>query len=158
VYRLIIDEQQRTVPENLVHAVFQFQKLEQDGYFWIDAICINQLDNKERSAQVNMMDKIYQKAEAVDVWLGKWTPDAGKVNGILLELLRVYGEYHNVETYPIRRSWTIGPYILPAPDWELFAQLLSRRWFHRLWALQEFALAAKVNLRCGPYIIDLKLL
>jgi hypothetical protein len=49
-----------------------------------------------------MMDKVYQKAEVLDVRLGKWTPDAGKVNGILLELLRVYEEYQNVEKYPLR--------------------------------------------------------
>jgi Heterokaryon incompatibility protein (HET) len=128
---LIIDEQQHTVLENLVYALFQFLKLELDGYFWIDAICINQLDNKERSAQVNMMDKVYQKAEAVDVWLGKWTPDTGKVNGILLELLRVYEEYQNVEKYPLRPLWIIGHKILPT-DWEIVAQFLLRRWFHRL--------------------------
>jgi hypothetical protein len=38
---------------------------------WIDAICINQADLKERSHQVSFMKDIYQGAHAVIVWLGE---------------------------------------------------------------------------------------
>jgi hypothetical protein len=37
---------------------------------WIDAICINQDDNPEKSSQVAMMRRIYQHATRVLVWLG----------------------------------------------------------------------------------------
>lgn len=40
------------------------------GFFWIDAICINQDDLEERSAQVAIMPQIYSKADCVIVWLG----------------------------------------------------------------------------------------
>lgn len=46
---------------------------------WIDAVCINQNDLDERSAQVAMMMSIYAQAECVHVWLGDETgpaPDA----------------------------------------------------------------------------------
>jgi hypothetical protein len=43
-------------------------------YVWIDAICINQEDALEKSAQVARMLKIYEKAQSVAVWLGE--PDA----------------------------------------------------------------------------------
>jgi hypothetical protein len=39
-------------------------------HFWVDAICINQTDNKEKSHQVALMAKIYQRARHVFVWLG----------------------------------------------------------------------------------------
>jgi hypothetical protein len=39
-------------------------------YFWIDAICINQTNNKEKSFQVGLMAKIYQRAHQVFAWLG----------------------------------------------------------------------------------------
>ena len=39
--------------------------------YWIDAICINQADDIERSEQVGLMNKIYQKAAAVTIWLGE---------------------------------------------------------------------------------------
>ena len=41
-----------------------------DVYLWVDAICINQLDVKERSSQVAMMLDVYTKAEKVFAWLG----------------------------------------------------------------------------------------
>lgn len=37
---------------------------------WIDAICINQTDADEKSAQVNMMWSLYENAQLVLVWLG----------------------------------------------------------------------------------------
>lgn len=40
------------------------------GFFWIDALCINQADLEERSAQVQIMPQIYTKASCVIVWLG----------------------------------------------------------------------------------------
>ena len=37
---------------------------------WIDAICINQKDNEERSQQVMLMKHIYTQAQGVIIWLG----------------------------------------------------------------------------------------
>jgi hypothetical protein len=41
------------------------------GYIWIDAICINQADNREKESQVQMMGDIYHRAFNVVVWLGE---------------------------------------------------------------------------------------
>jgi hypothetical protein len=40
------------------------------GCFWIDAICIDQSNVKERNEQVRKMKDIYERAEEVIVWLG----------------------------------------------------------------------------------------
>ena len=37
---------------------------------WIDAICINQANEKEKTEQIRLMGDIYAEAEAVYVWLG----------------------------------------------------------------------------------------
>lgn len=37
---------------------------------WVDAVCIDQADDEERSEQVQMMSGIYKKASRVLVWLG----------------------------------------------------------------------------------------
>ncbi|OAG15396.1 hypothetical protein CC77DRAFT_946771, partial [Alternaria alternata] len=39
-------------------------------HLWVDAICIDQMNNAERTAQVRRMDTIYRNASAVSVWLG----------------------------------------------------------------------------------------
>jgi hypothetical protein len=44
---------------------------------WVDAICINQGDVKERAHQVQMMGLAYNKAKNVIAWLGEETKDSG---------------------------------------------------------------------------------
>src|SRR5437762_98696 len=39
--------------------------------FWIDALCIDQRDLKERSRQVKDMGSVYRRASRVQVWLGQ---------------------------------------------------------------------------------------
>ncbi|KAK1671868.1 heterokaryon incompatibility protein-domain-containing protein [Colletotrichum godetiae] len=46
-----------------------------DLSLWVDAVCINQSSNTEKSVQVGMMAELYQKAKYVFVWLGnEWAP------------------------------------------------------------------------------------
>ncbi|KAM6532795.1 hypothetical protein FALCPG4_005846 [Fusarium falciforme] len=40
---------------------------------WVDAICINQMDNDEKSTQIRLMRKIYTWAKNVYLWLGLGT-------------------------------------------------------------------------------------
>jgi hypothetical protein len=42
-----------------------------DYLFWIDALCINQMDATEKARQINLMGDIYANAVFVLVWLGK---------------------------------------------------------------------------------------
>jgi hypothetical protein len=37
---------------------------------WADAVCINQKANKEKSSQVAQMNRIYEYANRVLIWLG----------------------------------------------------------------------------------------
>jgi hypothetical protein len=39
-------------------------------FLWVNAICINQDDVRERNDQVSLMDDIYGKAQQKLVWLG----------------------------------------------------------------------------------------
>jgi hypothetical protein len=47
--------------------------------FWVDAICINQLDQEEKSFQVGLMAEIYQRAWHVFAWLGPADKDTDMV-------------------------------------------------------------------------------
>lgn len=46
---------------------------------WIDAICINQSDIKERTQQVQQMDAVYRGAKSVLVWLGSETNTSARL-------------------------------------------------------------------------------
>jgi len=42
---------------------------------WVDALCINQENDAEKTVQVMKMNQIYQKAYSVCIWLGLDDPD-----------------------------------------------------------------------------------
>ncbi|OCL01439.1 hypothetical protein AOQ84DRAFT_306705, partial [Glonium stellatum] len=55
---------------NLLATLKELRDENEDRYFWVEAICINQEAKAEKSTQVPLMDKIYSKATNVVVWLG----------------------------------------------------------------------------------------
>ncbi|KAK0719130.1 heterokaryon incompatibility protein-domain-containing protein, partial [Lasiosphaeris hirsuta] len=58
------------VTENLAAALQYLRSPSEERVVWIDAICINQRDKSERSAQVRLMGDIYRSATRVISWLG----------------------------------------------------------------------------------------
>ena len=69
------------VTTNLFHFLQQFctVALPDTPWIWIDAMCINQLDRKERGAQVDMMGRIYTSCAEVIIWLGIGTLETQRV-------------------------------------------------------------------------------
>ncbi|KAK5745532.1 hypothetical protein LTR17_001403 [Elasticomyces elasticus] len=59
------------ITESLHDALQRLRRPDSTRTLWADAICINQADMNERSAQVSMMDRVYQQAKSIPVWLGQ---------------------------------------------------------------------------------------
>ncbi len=59
-----------SIRQNLWDFLAMARKNLTDQYFWIDALCIDQTNTKERNHQVQQMGNIYARASAVIVWLG----------------------------------------------------------------------------------------
>lgn len=55
----------------------------QQRYYWVDAICINQDDDKERGHHVDFMGDIYRRADRVIAWLGPATAESNRVIGAM---------------------------------------------------------------------------
>ena len=72
-------------------------------YYWIDALYIDQLNDEERSEQVTITDKIFQRANAVDLWLGQAYPDTQETNDIVRDLVSHQEPEHK---WPSRPKWT----------------------------------------------------
>ncbi|KAE9375082.1 hypothetical protein N431DRAFT_333459, partial [Stipitochalara longipes BDJ] len=56
--------------DNLFRALCYIGSARISGWLWIDAICINQTDGKEKVDLICQMDTIYSKATEVIGWLG----------------------------------------------------------------------------------------
>jgi hypothetical protein len=99
-----------------------------DKNIWIDALCINQTDNLERSAQVQMMGHIYAVCSTVIVWLGK-----DETLGPLCDWINA-------------RHWQepLKPEVRSS-----LAHFCSHAYWTRLWITQEVMLARKLQVWVG---------
>jgi hypothetical protein len=107
---------------------------------WIDAICINQNDDNERSAQVRMMDRVFAIASRVIVDLGEETPGSRLLFDELVEADQSYK--------------LTGKYTRPRPSDKIIQELeclFRRPWFSRVWVIQEVVANPCVRIMCGTH-------
>lgn len=78
------------VTENVFQALQQLRSTRgRQRMVWIDAICINQKDQAEKTMQVSMMGDIFSRAQRVNIWLSRPT-----------EAMKVAFEYIRLSTGP----------------------------------------------------------
>lgn len=71
-YNILLNECRVEVRPNLLHALQQISKSKwRNQYLWVDAVCINQQSNAEKSIQITRMRDIFDTSVNVLVWLGK---------------------------------------------------------------------------------------
>ncbi|KAH9210233.1 heterokaryon incompatibility protein-domain-containing protein, partial [Leptodontidium sp. 2 PMI_412] len=135
-----IGKQTLSVTVNLHKALSGFRHHSIERILWVDAICINQEDTSEKEQQIQIMATIYALASLVVVWLG----DAAENSDEALEEICHVARYKNSSNSP-RPECTQENAVLA---------LLLRRWFRRIWVLQEVAAARHILVMCGSMEID----
>ncbi|KAL8884389.1 MAG: hypothetical protein Q9215_007550 [Flavoplaca cf. flavocitrina] len=137
------------VTENLYNALQYLRNMISPRTLWVDATCINQRDDEERSQQVTRMADIYRSAAKVLIWLG---PAADNSTEALEALETLASKIHVDWTFKtisaaceedVQSDWL--DHSKPAPfdreTWISIGRLLNRSWFSRLWVWQEVFLA-----------------
>lgn len=69
VHKIKLNNQRKTVQPNL-HNALQCMRNGLQEWFWIDALCIDQGNLRERNEQVRQMEQTYKNALQVASWLG----------------------------------------------------------------------------------------
>jgi hypothetical protein len=172
-YRIDLDRKPFFVTYNLHVALAVLRHRDHDVFFWIDAICINQNDNAEKSSQVQMMRDIYAKATRTHVWLGLATEDTSRTFKLWRRFSQTTPEERK-QTAMAFESWTYGSDNTSEerdPCWgkpdvsDLFQDLLvhgvseiiemtEHEWWRRVWVIQEVVLSREVVLRRGDEKLD----
>ena len=126
---------------------------------WVDAKCINQSSLYERVSQVPLMRQIYNQAEMVYIWLGEAIASTEAGIGLLQQactaIQRLSRDTVNKGQYP-----TLMDMGLPQtfdPSWQAAAEIASRPWFTRVWAIQEIVVARRCMFLCGRFKLHLEL-
>lgn len=125
---------------NLHRALTHLRSKEQHIALWVDALCINQEDEREKNMQVQKMAKIYSKAFRVLVWLGPSVPSLESSKTIEETLDFVY-EILNLASFDAKVKDEDSP-----PKWAALVELMRCDWFSRRWVVQELALASDATL------------
>jgi hypothetical protein len=112
-----VDNYDLPVGANLHAALSHLRDHYVERIMWIDAICINQEDPKEKAHQVQFMAKIYAKANRVTVWLGEAAADSDQA----LEEIRQAAD-------KLSKSSDNETAILA---------ILQRQWFQRIWVREQ---------------------
>lgn len=136
------------VQPNLFVALKSIRRTDKPSLLWVDAICINQLDDVEKGHQVSRMGQIYAKARAVAAWLGPATEDS-KFAFRCLKLERLSRDIRErVQGLPgSDRIIANLPHIEPPGDG--LRALCRRDYWQRAWIRQEILLAKDIYLYCG---------
>jgi hypothetical protein len=116
-----------------------------DGtWWWIDSICIDQKNHKEKSQQVPRMTQIYRDAHEVIVWLGPQSDDSDRALDFIGFLNRLDKVKFGKKT--LRKKLHQDRHL---KDWIAYENFFLRRWWTRIWTLQEFVIPSIVSFWCG---------
>lgn len=148
---ITVNQQPFSVTANLNTALRALRLPHQDRLLWVDAICIDQASDTEKSHQVGQMRLVYKLAETVIIWLG---PNSDG-SDLLMTLAKTL-DLHASKTKTWEQEWESIVVANGGPATDLFRrayaaleELLARPWFRRVWVLQEVASARSAVILCG---------
>ena len=128
--------QQFHIRRRLYEALKHLRDRDQDRelYLWVDALCINQEDEAEKTQQVQKMDRIYSAAGNVIIWLGAGNKKCEEGLEFIQEIL----DFRNFDAKVEDKS--------SPPKWDALVELMHQVWFRRRWVIQELALARNATI------------
>lgn len=112
------------VSENCFQALKHIMKTFGARRVWVDAICINQEDEKEKARQIPLMGSIYSGAESVYVWLGTGNATTNRVTTVLRTgepswAQQVTGNLGSTSVFNIVIWWIIIKACFQRQSWQL---------------------------------------
>lgn len=174
---VFIDGASRFVRLNCRDALWQARLHHGACWIWVDSLCMNQEDLTEKGHQVKRMGDIFASAQCVLCCTGMETSDIQTIDSLWPEFLVQDISSDRTRISPNRwKKGTKASEFLYEPStaeeyndllirgaksneypplavWRFHAacdDFLNRPYWHRLWIVQEFRLAAERSILCGP--------
>jgi hypothetical protein len=136
--RIYLQDESFPISENLYLGLQSIRKSQEPMFLWVDAICIHQANEEEKSQQVvNMLD-IYLRADRVHVWLG---PCRGNTEFALSFLSAMEPVESHVSKCPNCLERLLDG----------IKDVFTRPWFRRTWVKQEIYAAKQITTYCGRF-------
>jgi hypothetical protein len=152
---ITVNDRTVSVTRNLEKALRALRRLDQN-IVWVDALCINQQDMKERGRQVVRMKDIYSNAALTVAWLGS---DHGGNAAMAFKCMRILADGPKDPDYDIIiddiRLWLGVSRGSPTiHELTAFYAMMKQRYWARTWIIQELILSPNVLFIWGEEILS----
>ncbi|KAF4948552.1 hypothetical protein FGADI_9547 [Fusarium gaditjirri] len=178
------------ITQNLHEALRQFRRDGIESWLWIDAICIEQSNDLEKSWQIMQMRETFSHAKIVYLWLGTGTIESDVTMDFIsrvgpraqscdvtnlwnkMEIRREIESYIKQQPRPQETDGDtaseskLGPFfcdllnehalLAPSPLITGISNILQRDYWHRIWIIQEVALAKEALVVVGTKTVALE--
>jgi hypothetical protein len=161
---IFIDEEGAAIPitQSLYSALLNVRDASEERVIWIDQICIDQCNVRERNEQVQQMGSIYENAERDIVWLGNGNRSECAAVDWLTAVMKAWEAF--ILSNPSGRWNKAATVALESQNAEVDAHWhkldhifrLNPIW-NRVWIVQEILLADKIVLQHSNSKIDFDL-
>lgn len=143
------------ISQTVENALRRLRFRQKPRWLWVDQLCINQVDETEKSHQVHQMHSIYSDADQVISWLGTGDEKSDLICRLMRDtgralrqrdieaLQKLYGKDRSVDLVAAK---------------EAFHGFCERRYWTRLWVIQEFAVGRRVAVAWGNWIVKSELI
>ncbi|KAF7155358.1 hypothetical protein CNMCM5623_007429 [Aspergillus felis] len=156
---------QLSITLNLNIALRQLRLPHAHRRLWVDAVCINQDDLRERERQVGYMRLVYKHAVAVIAWLGPGMPETKEAFDFARRLSELQKDMNQTATgasdgrafYSMKKEAdVILLESLIAEPWatDALARLFAEQYFQRVWCIQEVIASQRCIAKCGQHEMD----
>ena len=148
VRQLRIDDSILGITPNLHAALLQLRSFWAcPSYLWVDAVCVDQENLKERAQQVLLMRSIYQSARNTFSWIGEADTQGEQFISLIQTIHNkvcpadcTHGGTPRMGDVAFGDAEAMARHELPPPDhpsWLTLATLAGKTYFSRIWIIQE---------------------
>ena len=137
---ITVDDCAMRIRVNLETALRHLRYEKRDRILWVDALCINQGDDEERTQQVARMASVYSKAWSTVIYLGDQDTDADEA----FNALEMFAQDRHLQEIPVWKSE--DPSRLEWSKIIVIERILLFPWWLRIWVIQEVALAQELSV------------
>ena len=138
------NEEAMKVTKNCKQAL-QDLRTTQPRTLWVDAVCIEQSLHEERNQQVMMMQKIYEKATRVIIWL---SPPSKHLDNAMLAV-KLLADMLRTETN-VQPEHDECMQLMNDRGMELALTVMAGLpWWRRVWVVQEVHASSNAVVKCG---------
>jgi hypothetical protein len=143
-FEIIVNSVTFAVRRNLWEALYHLRGGKSRA-LWIDAVCINQKNIPERNEQVQMMRRIYERAQRVVIWLGI----GGDNSTLAFDFMRFISSDRKKRAMRSEKLKRKPSYSGFREELEAVKKLCQRPYWERLWIIQEVVASKEAELYCG---------